>query len=219
MQNVDPATHSATLHAQGSDKRGQGGATATISSRLSSAESATRIEVVTDYHITGRLARFGRGGMIEDISERLLREFAGRLQSSLSSPHADGAEVHSVAVAPATAAEASALPESAAPPTKVAAVSGSDGLSAPPAEAAPPEEAEPPAEPGPPPPPAAASPPPPTPLAGETPPPQAAIEPSPPLQGVSLIGSVIIDRVKRNPKPLIALAGGLLVWRLARRRR
>ena len=39
---------------------------------------------MTDYHITGRLARFGRGGMIEDISNRLLSEFAKWLQTSLA---------------------------------------------------------------------------------------------------------------------------------------
>ena len=31
---------------------------------------------MTDFTITGRLARFGRGGMIEDISNRLMRDFA-----------------------------------------------------------------------------------------------------------------------------------------------
>src|SRR5215469_1829284 len=85
MENIDEASHTATMQAQGTDKRGQGGAKATINSRLAPLDGAgTRVEVVTDYHITGRLARFGRGGMIEDISERLLREFAKRLQSSLA---------------------------------------------------------------------------------------------------------------------------------------
>ncbi|HEX4279373.1 MAG TPA: SRPBCC family protein, partial [Solirubrobacteraceae bacterium] len=85
MENVDEAAHTATMQAQGTDKRGQGGAKATIYSRVVPADGAgTRVDVVTDYHITGRLARFGRGGMIEDISERLLREFAKRLQSSLA---------------------------------------------------------------------------------------------------------------------------------------
>src|SRR5207248_1681353 len=83
METIDEAAHSATMQAQGSDKRGQGGAKATIVSTLSALDGRTRVEVVTDYHITGRLARFGRGGMIEDVSERLLREFASRLQSSL----------------------------------------------------------------------------------------------------------------------------------------
>ena len=72
------------MHANGTDKRGQGGAKAMIRSTLSETGSGTHVEVITDYHITGRLARFGRGGMIEDISERLLREFARRLQDSLT---------------------------------------------------------------------------------------------------------------------------------------
>ena len=46
---------------------------------LDAGDGATRVEVVTDYHITGRLARFGRGGMIEEISNRLLNEFAPRV--------------------------------------------------------------------------------------------------------------------------------------------
>ncbi len=86
MEQIDESSHSAVMQAQGTDKRGQGGAKATISSKLSpAAGGSTKVEVVTDYHITGRLARFGRGGMIEDISERLLREFAKSLQASLTS--------------------------------------------------------------------------------------------------------------------------------------
>ncbi|MBV8991633.1 MAG: SRPBCC family protein [Solirubrobacterales bacterium] len=84
MQEVDESAHKAKMHAHGSDKRGQGGATATILSTLSPTDGEkTHVEVVTDYHITGRLARFGRGGMIEDISNKLLRQFADRLQQSL----------------------------------------------------------------------------------------------------------------------------------------
>ncbi|MGA8337090.1 MAG: SRPBCC family protein, partial [Solirubrobacteraceae bacterium] len=84
MENIDEASHTATMQAQGTDKRGQGGAKATILSRVAPIDGqGTRVDVVTDYHITGRLARFGRGGMIEDISARLLREFAKRLQTSL----------------------------------------------------------------------------------------------------------------------------------------
>jgi uncharacterized protein len=87
MENVDESSHTATIQAHGTDKRGQGGAKATILSRAEAADGGrTHVEVVTDYHLTGRLARFGRGGMIEDISERLLREFAGRLQDSLAEP-------------------------------------------------------------------------------------------------------------------------------------
>src|SRR5205085_5009838 len=91
MEQVDAGSHTATMQAQGSDRRGQGGAKATIISRLSPAgEGSTRVDVDTDYHITGRLAMFGRGGMIEDISQRLLKEFAARLQASLLSQGGGG---------------------------------------------------------------------------------------------------------------------------------
>jgi carbon monoxide dehydrogenase subunit G len=90
LENVDEQARTATIQANGTDRRGQGGARATIVSTVTPAgEHGARVEVVTDYQITGRLARFGRGGMIEDISEKLLTEFAQRLQASLAG---DGVE-------------------------------------------------------------------------------------------------------------------------------
>src|SRR3712207_4787521 len=69
IEEADEAAHRATLKARGTDKRGQGGASATIVNTLAeTADGGTRVEAVTDFTITGRLARFGRGGMIEDIS-------------------------------------------------------------------------------------------------------------------------------------------------------
>src|SRR2546423_4328263 len=92
MDQIDESAHVATTQAQGTDKRGQGGAKATITSTLTESGQATRVDVSTDYHITGRLARFGRGGMIEDISNRLLREFASCLQKSLAGQDGAAAE-------------------------------------------------------------------------------------------------------------------------------
>ena len=85
MEHVDEAGHTATMQAAGTDTRGQGGAKATIVSTVTSAGDAeTTVAVSTDYHITGRLARFGRGGMIEEISASLLGRFAENLQAMLS---------------------------------------------------------------------------------------------------------------------------------------
>jgi carbon monoxide dehydrogenase subunit G len=84
MESADQASHTAVMRANGTDKRGQGGAKAQITSVVSEAEGgATRVDVSTDFTITGRLARFGRGGMIQDVSNRLLREFAECLQRNL----------------------------------------------------------------------------------------------------------------------------------------
>ena len=238
MKDVDEQAHTATLHAQGNDKRGQGGATATIVSKVTRAGSnATRVEVSTDYHITGRLARFGRGGMIEDISERLLKEFAARLQASLGGQPGDGAAVAD-ATRPASGEASAEVP----PPTDVGADAGDSAPLPPPEAAGPPPPLpiaeEPPPSPPPPtaeepppsPPPPIAEEPPPPPIAEEPPPPQSApfagerpsplrpVEPSEPLEATGIVGGVLLDRIKRNPVPLIGLAAVVLLLIRSRRR-
>ena len=84
VEAVDDAGHSTTLQAAGTDKRGQGGARATIVTTAASSEAGTRVAVASDYHITGRLARFGRGGTIDEIAERLIADFADALRRMLA---------------------------------------------------------------------------------------------------------------------------------------
>ena len=116
IESADEASRTATLAAKGSDKRGQGGATATIVNRLAETESGgTRVEAVTDFAITGRLASFGRGGMIKDISNRLLRDFAACLQSRLEAAPAPAAPAMTAEEAAASAGAAAPLDPTAAP--------------------------------------------------------------------------------------------------------
>jgi uncharacterized protein len=107
MEEVDADAYRAVMRASGQDKRGQGSAKATIVSSMREEGGATTVDVETDFTITGRLARFGRGGMIQDVSNRLLRDFSDCLQKTI-----EGAE----ATPEAAAAEAGAAPSPAAPP-------------------------------------------------------------------------------------------------------
>ena len=100
IEDADEAAHRATMRAKGTDKRGQGGAAATIVNTLTSVDGATRVDAVTDYTITGRLASFGRGGMIQDISNRLLGDFSTCLQAQLATPEPEPEAV--AAAEPAT---------------------------------------------------------------------------------------------------------------------
>ena len=97
QHGIDASAHRATMRAKGTDKRGQGGASATIVNTLAADPAGTtRVTAVTDFSITGRLARFGRPGMIEDVSNRLLRDFAACLQSTItadSRPAATGEDI------------------------------------------------------------------------------------------------------------------------------
>ena len=114
IENADESTHTATLKARGTDKRGQGGANATIVNTLSEHDGGTKVEALTDFTITGRLARFGRGGMMEDISNRLMRDFATCLSSRLAdAPTAPSGEEVAKGDAPPEAVAAAAPQEGA----------------------------------------------------------------------------------------------------------
>ncbi len=216
MKEIDERTHEATMHAHGNDKRGQGGANATIVSKVVEQKPGeTHVDVATDYHITGRLARFGRGGMIEDISERLLREFAERLQASLTDEPAKE---------PDEAPEPEAAAEPAAPEPEPEAEEPK--AEEPKAEEPKAEEPEPTAEE-----PEAEAPerilpePEPEPLTPDEPAEPAAATPPPPpqetepLHAGSLVGSVMAERVKRNPGPLVLLLGVVVALIALRRKR
>ncbi len=245
MENVDAAGHSATMQASGTDRRGQGGAKATIVSSVAPAgDGQTRVDVSTDYHITGRLARFGRGGMIEEISNRLLGDFAKNLQAMLA-----GGEHEPVAAdtPPAEAPPTEATVAAAAPPAEDpdAAIGGATPV-APAAEeparrrSRPPRSRPPRSRRREPP---SRSRPPRSRLSSSRPrrlprsrwrrlrlrrrrhaapprrrPPSPAPE-SEPISAVSLVGSVALKRAKENPAPLAALVIGFLAaLRLLRRR-
>ena len=107
MESVDEAARTVTMRASGQDKRGQGGAKATIVSAMHEDGAGTRVEVETDFTITGRLARFGRGGMIKDISNTLLENFSSCLARAIE---ADGATAE-----PADAPSEPGAPEAATP--------------------------------------------------------------------------------------------------------
>jgi carbon monoxide dehydrogenase subunit G len=101
----DDEAHRATMVAKGNDKRGQGGASATIVNVLSEHDGGTRVDSMTDFSITGRLARFGRGGMIEDVSSKLLRDFSACLATRLGeSDPPTGADITRGDAAPEEAA-------------------------------------------------------------------------------------------------------------------
>jgi carbon monoxide dehydrogenase subunit G len=145
IQSADAATHTATLAARGTDKRGQGGASATIVNVLHATESGgTRVEAETDFTITGRLASFGRGGMMKDISNRLLRDFSTCLQQKLGA-EPSGALTGEEAAASAGAA-ATAEGKS---PAEVTGEATPPGTVATPPQAAPPPAAAKPAAPPP----------------------------------------------------------------------
>jgi uncharacterized protein len=86
----DEAGHRAVLRAEGRETRGQGNANATITAQLEPDGDGTKISVMTDLTITGRVAQFGRG-VLADVSTKLLGQFADCLQTQLLAGEESGA--------------------------------------------------------------------------------------------------------------------------------
>src|SRR5215208_1234735 len=61
IEEADESEHRAVIRAEGKDARGQGTASATITSTLTEEDGGVHVRVETDMHLTGRVAQFGRG--------------------------------------------------------------------------------------------------------------------------------------------------------------
>jgi carbon monoxide dehydrogenase subunit G len=121
----DEAAHRAVIEAKGKDKRGNGTAAATITASLTSAgDAGTDVTVTTDLTITGKPAQFGRGVM-QDVSDKLLGQFASCLETKLgeSATAAPGGTDEEGSAEPSASAEAAKhRAASAAEPEPVAAL-------------------------------------------------------------------------------------------------
>jgi carbon monoxide dehydrogenase subunit G len=83
IQEADESERRAVLQADGKDARGQGTASATITSTLhDEGGGSTRVRVETDMHITGRAAQFGRG-LQQSVAEKILGRFADCLENEI----------------------------------------------------------------------------------------------------------------------------------------
>jgi carbon monoxide dehydrogenase subunit G len=76
------ADHTATLTAEGRETTGPGSARATAQMFVVAADGGSTVRIVTEYHVAGRVAQFGRGVM-EDVSRRLVNEMASCIKTNV----------------------------------------------------------------------------------------------------------------------------------------
>jgi carbon monoxide dehydrogenase subunit G len=82
FEETDEESRRAVLKADGKDARGQGTASATITSTLTEEEGGTKVHVETDMHLTGRAAQFGRG-VQQEVATKLINQFAECLEKEI----------------------------------------------------------------------------------------------------------------------------------------
>lgn len=78
----DRDAHRAVIDGKGKEARGTGNAAATVTAQLHDAGDHTRVTVDTDLKVVGKLAQFG-SSMLQQVSEKLLRQFVESLEAKL----------------------------------------------------------------------------------------------------------------------------------------
>ncbi len=120
------------LKASGRDTRGQGNASAVITATMIPDGDGTKVSVVTDLTVTGKVAQFGRG-VLAEVSAKLLGQFVDALHADLAAGETRGAEeaeVSDAGSATLLGGEAPAGSDTAAATTPSGSANGSAGSSA-----------------------------------------------------------------------------------------
>ncbi len=113
-EEKDEANHRAVLQATGRDARGQGTASATITSKMEEASGGTKVMVETDMKLTGKAAQFGRG-IAQDVASKMLGQFAECLEDRLGGDSESGAAAAGSAAASSGNGAGAASSEGGAP--------------------------------------------------------------------------------------------------------
>ena len=85
MLERDDANKAVKLGVSARDTRGKGGAEATVDSALHPTDSGgTRVAMTTDLRFSGQAAQLGRPGVVKDVSNKLVGQFADCIKGRLS---------------------------------------------------------------------------------------------------------------------------------------
>ena len=114
LAEVDEPGRRLVIDASGRDTRGQGNAKASIVVTMLEEGDGTRVEVVTDLAITGKVAQFGRGVLV-DVSSKLMGQFVENLERDVLATQESAPTAPAAAEAPTVPAAAAASEESVAP--------------------------------------------------------------------------------------------------------
>ena len=127
----DPAAHTATMRARARESRGQGMADALVRMALTSDGGATRGTISSDVKLSGKAAAMG-GGVIREVSAKLVDQFAQNLAAMLSGEGVATQPIPAAATQPTPAAVEAAGP---ATPTEPPPAAEAPPAAQPPAEA------------------------------------------------------------------------------------
>jgi len=83
IESTDEATHTVNIRAEGSETRGRGGASATMTAQLQPSAKGTSVVMTTDLAVSGVVAQFGRTGIMQEGAQRMAQRFASCVDQEL----------------------------------------------------------------------------------------------------------------------------------------
>ncbi len=113
----DEATHTMVIEGAGKETKGTGTAKGVVTAVLvEEAPDRTRVDITTEFTITGKAAQFGRGVM-QDVAGRIIDQFSANLAATMAAAAAAASASASGEAAPAADGTApAAATATAAPP-------------------------------------------------------------------------------------------------------
>jgi carbon monoxide dehydrogenase subunit G len=114
----DEAAHTMVIEGAGKETKGTGTAKGIVTAVLvEEAPDRTRVDITTEFTITGKAAQFGRGVM-QDVAGRIIDQFSANLAATMAASGAAAAAAAAGETAPAAdgAAPAAATTTTTAPP-------------------------------------------------------------------------------------------------------
>jgi carbon monoxide dehydrogenase subunit G len=113
---VDEANYTGTITGTGIDKNHSSRAKGTVTYKLEEVEggSHTQVSVFVDYTLSGSLAQFARGGIVEAVADQICKDFTANLEEQLNASRAPAAP----APAESAAADGQASSGEAAAPAR-----------------------------------------------------------------------------------------------------
>jgi carbon monoxide dehydrogenase subunit G len=120
FSSKDDAAHRAVIDAKGKDSRGSGNASALITALLTTdGADRTVVTVETDLTVSGKIAQLG-GGMIKEVSTKLLGQFVECLEKRLAADEPESAPAAASATSEGAAGTAPATAPTVVAPRIVA---------------------------------------------------------------------------------------------------
>lgn len=112
---MDDAAFTGAIRGQGMDRKNNSRVRAEVEFKaVEQGSGATRVDLAVDFSLTGTLAQFSRGALVQEIAQRLGAEFAKNLEARMAASAGSAA----VAAAGGAAAEMKPAPPSSPEPAR-----------------------------------------------------------------------------------------------------